>query len=212
MRFSGDPAQQPVNGASWPGPSQRPPGLYPAPERPGQHSSPSLHQASVNQGPPPRSIPTPHQNFVPSAPGQSNLSQIPSHIPPNSLPHNGPLAQMAGATPQQSPQIAHPPSQQPILPHKIPPLPEERFKNVFLQYTAATGLRVSERDLVIEGRQITLWALHKAVFSRNGFDSVRLEMIYGLWLLPKVVLGKCERRVAHDRRHVGFPSVFKWGR
>jgi hypothetical protein len=174
VRLSGgDSGQQAVNGPSWPGQGQRPTGLYPVPERPGQHSSPSLHQASVNQVPPPRSIPTP-QSFVPSATGQSNLTQIASHVPANGLPHNGALAQIAGAPPQQSPQVTHPPSQQPILPHKIPPLPEDRFKLVFMQFTAATGLRITERDLFIEGRPTNLWALHKAVFLRNGFDSVRL--------------------------------------
>ena len=177
MRFSGgSPAQQVVNGPSWPGQGQRPTGLYPTQERPGQHSSPS-HQASVNQVPPPRSIPTPQQNFVPSATPQSNLTQIPSQVPANGLPHNGALAQMPGAPPQQSPQITHPPPQQPVLPHKLPPLPEERFKGVFMQFTAATGIRPTERDLHIEGRPINLWALHKAVFLRNGFDSVRLGMV-----------------------------------
>jgi hypothetical protein len=126
--------------------------------------------------PPQRSIPTPQQNFIPSAPAQSNLTQISSHIPPNSLPHNGALAQMSGAPPQQSPQIAHPPSQQSILPHKLPPLPEERFKGVFLQFTAASGIRLTESDLTIEGRPINLWALHKAVFLRNGFETVCLGM------------------------------------
>jgi len=182
VRFSGgSPAQQVVNGPSWPGQGQRPTGLYPAQERPGQHSSPS-HQASVNQVPPPRSIPTPQQNFVRSATPQSNLTQIPSQVPANGLPHNGALAQMPGAPPQQSPQITHPPSQQPIIPHKLPPLAEERFKAVFMQFTNATGIRLTERDLLIEGRPINLWALHKAVFLRNGFDSVRLGMGYGSWL------------------------------
>lgn len=180
MCFSGgSPAQQAVNGQSWPGQGQRPTGLYPAQERPGQHSSPS-HQASVNQVPPPRSISTPQQNFVPSVTPQSNLTQIPSQVPANGLPHNGALAQMPGAPPQQSPQITHPhpPSQQPILSHKLPPLQEERFKAVFTQFCAATGTRLTERDLLVEGRQINLWALHKAVYLRNGFDSVRLGLVY----------------------------------
>jgi hypothetical protein len=107
---------------------------------------------------------------------------MPSHVSANGLPPNGQLAQVAGAPPQQSTQIAQPPSQQPIQPHKIPPLPEDRFKGVFMQFTAATGLRLTERDLVIEGRQVNLWALHRAVFMRNGFDSVRPGMIHGFWL------------------------------
>ena len=107
---------------------------------------------------------------------------MPSHVPTNGLPPNGPLVQMASAPPQQSTQIAQPLSQQPIQPHKIPLLPEDRFKGVFMQFTAATGLRLTDRDLVIEGRQVNLWALHRAVFMRNGFESVRLGMIDGCWL------------------------------
>ena len=92
------------------------------------------------------------------------------HVPTNGLPPNGSLAQMASAPPQQSAQIAQAPSQ-------IPPLPEDRFKGVFMQFTAATGLRLTDRELVIEGRPVNLWALHRAVFLRNGFESVRLGMI-----------------------------------
>jgi len=99
----------------------------------------------------------------------------------NSLPPNGALAQMADAPPQQPPQITPPPSQL-ILPYKLPPLPEEWFKNLFMQFSAATGFRDSGRDPIIEGRPINLWALHKAVFLRNGFDAVRLGPIHGLWL------------------------------
>ena len=120
-------------------------------EKPGQHISPSLHQASVNQP-----------------------QQIPSHVPANGLPTNGVLAQINGATQQQSPQITHPPSQQPIPLNKLPCLPEDRFKSNFVQFTRSKGIRLNERDLVIDGQPINLWALHKAVFSRNGFESVRL--------------------------------------
>jgi hypothetical protein len=142
-------------------------------ERSGQHSSPSLHQASVNQAQPQRGIPTPQQNFVSPTP-QSNLTQISSHVSTNGLPPNGVLAQINGAPPQQSPQITHPPSQ-PIQPNKLPPLSEERFKIHFIQFTRSKGIRFNERDLVIEGRQINLWVLHRTVFLRNGFDSVRLQ-------------------------------------
>ena len=103
--------------------------------------------------------------------------QMSLDVPTNGLPSNGSLAQMSSAPPQQSTQIAQAPSQQPIQPHRIPPLPEDRFKGVFMQFTAATGLRLTDRDLVIEGRSINLWALHRAVFLRNGFESVRLSMI-----------------------------------
>jgi len=113
---------------------------------------------------------------------QSNLTQMSPHMPTYGLPLNRPLAQMAGPPPQRSTQIVQPPSQQPIQPHKIPPLPEDRFKSIFMQFTAATGLRLTDRDLVIEGRPVNLWALHRAVFMRNGFESVRLGMIDGSWL------------------------------
>ncbi|KAH9958561.1 hypothetical protein BC827DRAFT_1269411 [Russula dissimulans] len=56
--------------------------------------------------------------------------------------------------------------------YTIRPLPENRFKNDLKQFTAATGTRLSERDLVIEGRQINLWDLHKAVFLRNGYEAL----------------------------------------
>ncbi|KAI9512951.1 hypothetical protein F5148DRAFT_560177 [Russula earlei] len=170
MRASGDPTQQVVNGQSWIAPGQRASGLYPVAERSSQHNSP-LHQASANQVAPQRNMSTPQQNYLPpSTTPQPNLTQTP-HVSGNGLPLPGVLSQMTGtgAPPQQSPQI---PSQLPIQPNKIPPLTEDRFKAVFLQYRATTGIRLSERDLMIEGRQINIWALHKAVFLRNGFDSV----------------------------------------
>jgi hypothetical protein len=104
------------------------------------------------------------------------------HVSAVGLPLNGALAQMTGAPPQQSPQITHTPSQPLVQPHKIPPLPEDRFKNVFTQFTAATGMRISERDLIVEGRLISLWALHRTVFMRNGFDSVRIRMNNSPWI------------------------------
>ena len=82
------------------------------------------------------------------------------------------LAQINGAAQQQSPQITHPPSQQPIPLNKLPCLPEDRFKSSFVQFTRSKGIRLNERDLAIDGHN--LWALHKAVFLRNGFESVRL--------------------------------------
>jgi hypothetical protein len=168
MAFSSDPAQQAVSGPQWLGSGQRPTGLYPVAERSGQHNSPSLHQASVNQ--------QPQQNFVSSATPQSNLTQISSHVSANGLPPNGVLAQI-NAPPQQSPQITHPPSQQPIQTNKLPYLPEDRFKSNFLQFTRSKGIKLAERDLVIDGRSINLWHLHRAVFSLNGFESVRLTII-----------------------------------
>jgi hypothetical protein len=43
-----------------------------------------------------------------------------------------------------------------------------------MQFVAAMGFRLTERDLAIEGRPVNLWALHRAVFVLNGFESVRL--------------------------------------
>lgn len=174
-------------------------------ERPVQHSSPSLHPASVNQAPPQRGIPTPQQNFLSSTP-QSNLTQISSHVSANGLPSNSVLAQINGAPPQQSPQITHPPSQPPIQPNKLPCLSEDRFKSNFVQFTRSKGLRLSERDLVFDGRPVNLWALHRAVFSRNGFDSVSL-IIFTLKPQPRptFVPGIRTRRVACCWRDYRFP-------
>ena len=152
-RFSGDLSQV-VNGPSWLGQAQRPAGVYPAPERFGQHISHSLLQASVDQVTR-RDVPILQQNRLATA--QSKLTQISSRLPANNL--------------SQRPQA--------IQPHNVPPLPEDRFKGVFMQFSAATGLRFTERDLVIEDRPVNLWALHRAVFMRNGFESVRL------WMAPR---------------------------
>jgi len=71
-------------------------------------------------------------------------------------------------------QIIHSPSQQSFQFYTIPPVPEDLFKDVF---TAVTGTRLSEGDLEIEGRQINVGALHKAVFLRNSYGAVRLTLI-----------------------------------
>ena len=60
------------------------------------------------------------------------------------------LAQINGAPPQQSPQITHPPSQPPIQPNKLPGLSEDRFNSNFVQFTRSKGIRLSERDLIID--------------------------------------------------------------
>ncbi|KAH9958569.1 hypothetical protein BC827DRAFT_554734 [Russula dissimulans] len=41
-----------------------------------------------------------------------------------------------------------------------------------MQFTAATRIRLTDRDLMLEGRQINLWALHRMVFLRNGYEAV----------------------------------------
>ncbi|KAH8977699.1 hypothetical protein EDB86DRAFT_3000152 [Lactarius hatsudake] len=162
-RQGGDPAPQAVNGA-WLGAGQRATGLYSVPERPPQHNSP-LNQASVNQIPPqgPQGrIPTPQQSFVPSVTAQSNLPQMSPHVSSNGLPFNGALSQI----PWRSATAAT------TGPAKLPPLPEDRFKVLFTQFANTTGLRLNDRDFVIDGRPVSPWALHRAVFARNGFESV----------------------------------------
>jgi hypothetical protein len=65
--------------------------------------------------------------------------------------------------------------QQPMEPIASPsPLTEERFMEHFTLFSHATGIRLNEQDFNIEGRQVNPWALHSAVFARNGFDSVRI--------------------------------------
>ncbi|KAH9988974.1 hypothetical protein BJV77DRAFT_1018760, partial [Russula vinacea] len=50
---------------------------------------------------------------------------------------------------------------------------EDRFKRAFLQFTKSKGIIwPGERDLVINGQAINLWALHREVCARNGFESV----------------------------------------
>ena len=170
-QFSGDPAQQAANGAPWLGAAQRA-GLYSAPERPPQHNSPL--NPSV---PPQRSIPTPQQNFAPSVTPQSNLTQMSPHVSGNSLAFNGALAQIPGAPPQPPSQAAHPPQQQTIPCSRLPTLPEDRFKILFAQFANTTGLRLNNQDFVIDNRAVNPWALHRAVFARNGFDTVCLRSL-----------------------------------
>jgi hypothetical protein len=55
---------------------------------------------------------------------------------------------------------------------RLPALPEGRFNALFVQFSNTTGLRLNARDFVIDGQPINPWALHRAVFVRNGFDSV----------------------------------------
>jgi hypothetical protein len=95
------------------------------------------------------------------------------HVSANGLAFNNALATIGAAPPQQSPQITHPP-QQPTQNNKYPVLTEDRFKAFFAQFARNPGIRTTERDFIIEGRQINPWLLHKAVFLRGGFDTVRL--------------------------------------
>ncbi len=146
-QISGDPAQQAVNGAPWLGAGQPATGLYSAPGRPPQH--PALPAAA-----------------------QPNFPQMSPHVFSNGLPFNGALAQIPRAPPHPLPQAPHPPPQQTIQCSQLPPLPEAGFKALFAHFANTTGLRINDWDFVIDGRPISPWALHRAVFARNGFDSV----------------------------------------
>jgi len=85
---------------------------------------------------------------------------ISPHVSMNiDLLRNGTFAQMAGALSQ-------------VVDHDTPTLLEERFKSVFMHFTAYTGILLGEYDLTVEDRQTIPLALHKAVFLRNGFDAV----------------------------------------
>jgi hypothetical protein len=56
---------------------------------------------------------------------------------------------------------------------QLSPLTEEKFMDLFMLFSHATGLRLNEQDFNIEGHQVNPWDLHRMVFARNGFDSVR---------------------------------------
>ncbi|KAH8977687.1 hypothetical protein EDB86DRAFT_3054857 [Lactarius hatsudake] len=86
-----------------------------------------------------------------------------SHESANGLPFDGALAQIPGA------RLAR---QRIIRCSQLPPLTEDRFKDLFTQYANTTGLRLNDRDFVIDGRPVSSWTLHRAVFARNGFESV----------------------------------------
>ena len=69
--------------------------------------------------------------------------------------------------------LSVPHSQQP---NKLPAMLEDGFKSVFLQFTRSKGIiGPGEHDLVINGQAINLWALHREVCARDGFESVRLQ-------------------------------------
>ena len=71
--------------------------------------------------------------------------------------------------------LSVPSLQQAIQPNELPAMSEDQFKSSFLPFARSKGIRISERDLVIDGRQINLWALNREVFLRHGFESVRLQ-------------------------------------
>ena len=56
-----------------------------------------------------------------------------------------------------------------------PPLTEEKFMDLFMLFSHATGLRLKEQDFKIEGYQVNPFDLHRTVFARNGYDLVRFR-------------------------------------
>ncbi|KAH9958566.1 hypothetical protein BC827DRAFT_554469 [Russula dissimulans] len=83
-------------------------------------------------------------------------------------------------------QTIHSPSQWPFRFYTIYPVLEDLFKKDFMRFNATTGTRLSEHDLEVEGREINLWALHKAVFLRNGYEAVTTN---DEWAIIGVALG-----------------------
>ena len=71
--------------------------------------------------------------------------------------------------------LSVPPSQQALPLNTLPSMSEDQFESRFVQFTGSRGIRISECDLVIDGRPINLWALLRAVRAENGFESVRLR-------------------------------------
>ena len=162
---------QPQNGfASRVGQNLHLPGMG-LPQGQPQHNSP-LNQTSVNQIPPQRSITTLHQIFVPSLTAQSNLTQLSPHVSGNGLPFNGALAHIPGVPPQPPPQAPYPPLPLTIQCTILPARSEEQMKAQFAQFSNTADLRQSYPGLVIDSRPVNPWALHRAVFARNGFESV----------------------------------------
>ena len=85
------------------------------------------------------------------------------------FPPNGadPIPSLSSQMPQQQ--------EQSIGSIQPPPLTEEKFMDLFMLFSHATGLRLNEHDFKIEGYQVNPWDLHRTVFARNGFDMVRFE-------------------------------------
>src|ERR1700761_6948368 len=109
------------------------------------------------------------QNFVPSLTAQSNLTQMSPHVSGIDVPFNGTLAQTPDPPQQPPPHSPHPPPQLAVQCSRLPALPEDRFKALFVQFANTTGLRLNDQDFVIDGQPISPWDLHRVVFARNGF-------------------------------------------
>lgn len=98
------------------------------------------------------------------------LPNIQVHIV--NLPANG-AGRRPPPLPPQMPQQQQQP--QAIGSMQLSPLTEEKFMDMFMLFSHATGLRLNEQDFNIDGHQVNPWDLHRMVFSRNGFDSVRFR-------------------------------------
>ena len=123
-----------------------------------------------------RGIPTLQETVVPSVTAQLTLAQLSPLVSSaaNGLPFDGALAQIPGASPQTAPQAPTSSPQQTIPCSRLPTLPEDRFKTLFAQFACTTGLRLNDRDFIIDGRPVNPWTLHRIVFACNGFDLVCL--------------------------------------
>jgi hypothetical protein len=134
---------------------------------------------------------TQHPHAVAEFPAvdQSNSTQM-SQVSSNGLPFNGTFALIPSPPPQPPPHAPHPPPQLTIPCSRLPTLSEDQFNALFVQFSNTTGLRLNARDFVIDGQPINPWALHRAVFARNGFDSVCPHLF---WILSIYIrLGYCK--------------------
>ena len=78
----------------------------------------------------------------------------------------------ADRPPPLPPQMPHQ-QQQAIGSMQLPPLTEEKFMDLFMLFSHATGLRLNEQDFNIEGHQVNPWDLYRMVIALDGFDLVR---------------------------------------
>jgi len=101
---------------------------------------------------------------------------VPVHV--NDFPLNGDVPQVAALHPSPISLPLSQQQQQPVDPiHALPDLTEEGFMDLFMRFSHATGIRLSEQDFNIESRQVNPWTLHRAVIARGGFDSVRFDFL-----------------------------------
>jgi hypothetical protein len=122
---------------------------------------------------------------------------VPVHA--NDFPLNGDVSQVAALHPSPMP-LPLSQQQQPVVPiPALPDLTEEGFMDLFMRFSHATGIRLSEQDFNIEGRQVNPWTLHRAVIARGGFDSVRFDDKPFLPLQPYVL----DIKHSYHGHHIG---------